>query len=59
MPRPHHTPRHSTPQINAALAVGKQRSDSTTLSILDIYGFEVFENNSFEQVTTNNQRCES
>ncbi len=39
-------------QVNAALAVGKQRTE-TSLSILDIYGFECFKENSFEQLCIN------
>lgn len=39
-------------RINAALSVGKKKTE-TSLSILDIYGFECFKANSFEQLCIN------
>ncbi|CAN8301928.1 unnamed protein product [Cochlearia groenlandica] len=39
-------------QINVALEVGKSRT-GRSISILDIYGFESFKNNSFEQFCIN------
>lgn len=39
-------------RINTALSVGKQKTE-TSLSILDIYGFECFKENSFEQLCIN------
>lgn len=39
-------------RINAALSVGKKKTE-TSLSILDIYGFECFKENSFEQLCIN------
>jgi myosin-5 len=39
-------------QINIALEVGKSRT-GRSISILDIYGFESFKNNSFEQFCIN------
>ena len=36
-------------RINTALSVGKQKTE-TSLSILDIYGFECCKENSFEQL---------
>lgn len=40
-------------KINTALAVGNKRTSGTSLSILDIYGFECFKQNSFEQLCIN------
>ena len=39
-------------RINAALSLGKRKTE-TSLSILDIYGFECFKENSFEQLCIN------
>lgn len=39
-------------RINTALSVGKKKTE-TSLSILDIYGFECFKENSFEQLCIN------
>ena len=39
-------------RVNTALSVGKQKTE-TSLSILDIYGFECFKENSFEQLCIN------
>lgn len=40
-------------KVNAALSVGNKRTSGTSLSILDIYGFECFKQNSFEQLCIN------
>ena len=45
-------PRWLVTRVNAFLAVGK-RVSGTALSILDIYGFECFVENSFEQLCIN------
>lgn len=40
-------------KVNVALSVGSKRTSGTSLSILDIYGFECFKQNSFEQLCIN------
>ena len=39
-------------RVNISLA-GSQQQSSKSIGILDIYGFEIFEHNSFEQICIN------